>query len=57
MVKDSAAHYDAVFFSRIVVASGYFGYVGCKWSLLVLFGLLVVAVLLERGFFCVGRPS
>jgi hypothetical protein len=29
----------------IVVASGYFGYVGCKWLLLVLFGFLVVAAL------------
>jgi hypothetical protein len=45
MVKDSAAHCDAVFFPPIVVASGYFGYVGCTWLLLVLFGLLVVAAL------------
>jgi hypothetical protein len=43
--KDSTAHCNAVFFPPIVVASGYFGYVGCTWLLLVLFGLLVVAVL------------
>jgi hypothetical protein len=29
MVKDSAAHCNAIFFPPIVVASGYFGYVGC----------------------------
>jgi hypothetical protein len=45
VVKDSAAHCNAVFFPFIVVASGYFGYVGCAWLLLVLFGLLVVAAL------------
>jgi hypothetical protein len=28
MVKDSAAHCNAVFFPPTVVASGYFGYVG-----------------------------
>jgi hypothetical protein len=28
MVKDSAAHCNMVFFFPIVVASGYFGYVG-----------------------------
>jgi hypothetical protein len=28
VVKDSAAHSNAVFFPPIVVASGYFGYVG-----------------------------
>jgi hypothetical protein len=33
MLKDSAAHCNAVFFSPIIVASGYFGYVGCTWSL------------------------
>jgi hypothetical protein len=44
MVKDSAVHCNAVFFPSIVVASGYFGYVGCTWLLLVLFGLLVVAL-------------
>jgi hypothetical protein len=42
VVKDSAAHCNAVFFPPIV-ASGYFGYVGCMWLFLVLFGLLVVA--------------
>jgi hypothetical protein len=26
--KDSAVHYNAVFFPPIIVASGYFGYVG-----------------------------
>jgi hypothetical protein len=43
MMKDSVAQCNAVFFLPIVVASGYFGYVGCTWLLLVLFGLLVVA--------------
>jgi hypothetical protein len=28
MIKDSAAHCNAVFFPSVVVASGYFGYVG-----------------------------
>jgi hypothetical protein len=28
-VKESATHCNAVFFTPIVVASGYFGYVGC----------------------------
>jgi hypothetical protein len=45
VVKKSAAHRNAVFFRPIVVASGYFGYVGCMWLLLVLFGLLIVAAL------------
>jgi hypothetical protein len=45
VVKDSAAHCNAVFFPPIVVASGYFGYVGCTWLLMVLFDLLVVGVL------------
>jgi hypothetical protein len=54
MVKDSAAHCNVVFFPPVVVASGYFGYVGyhqfylslgCTLLLLVLFGLLVVAVM------------
>jgi hypothetical protein len=35
MLKDSAAHYNAGFFPPIEVASGYFGYVGCTWLLLV----------------------
>jgi uncharacterized membrane protein len=58
MVKESAAHCNAGFFSPVVVASGYFGYVGCKWLLMVLFGLLVVAslnVLAGAGvLLCVG---
>jgi uncharacterized membrane protein len=29
VVKDSTAHCNAVIFAPIVVASGYFGYVGC----------------------------
>jgi hypothetical protein len=29
MVKDSAAHCNAVFFPPILVASGYFGLFGC----------------------------
>jgi hypothetical protein len=45
MVKDSAAHCNAVFFPPILVASGYFGYVGCMWLLLVLFGLVFMAAL------------
>jgi hypothetical protein len=46
VVKDSAAHCDAVFFPPIVlvVASGYFGYVDSMWLLLVLLDLLLVAV-------------
>jgi hypothetical protein len=32
MVKDSAATCNAVFFPAIVVASGYFGYVGSCWG-------------------------
>jgi hypothetical protein len=43
--KATAAHYNAVFFPSIVAAAGYFGYVGCTWLLLVLFGFLVVAAL------------
>jgi hypothetical protein len=42
VVKESAAHCNAVFFCPIAVASGYSGYVGCIWLLLVLLGLLVV---------------
>jgi hypothetical protein len=45
MVKDSAAHCNAVFFPPVVIAYGYLGYVGCTWLLVVLFGLLVVAAL------------
>jgi hypothetical protein len=42
VVKASAAHCNAIFFLSILVASVIFGYVGCTWLLLVLFGLLVV---------------
>jgi hypothetical protein len=45
VVKDSAAHCNAVFFPPTVVPSGCFGYVGCRWLLLVLFSLLVLAAL------------
>jgi uncharacterized membrane protein len=45
VVKGSAAHCNAVFFPAIVVASGFFDYVGCMWLLMVLFGLLVLAAL------------
>jgi hypothetical protein len=41
VVEESAAHYNAVFFPLPLVI---FGYVGCTWLLLVLFGLLIVAV-------------
>jgi hypothetical protein len=55
------AHCSAVLFAPIVVASGYFGYVGCTWLLLVLFRFLVVAtlrVLAGAGvMLCVDRPS
>jgi hypothetical protein len=48
-------------FHPILVASGYFGYVGCAWFLLVLFDLLVLAALsILAGvgvLFCAGRPS
>jgi hypothetical protein len=37
MVKDSAAHCNAVFLPAIAVASGYFGYMDCMWLLLVCF--------------------
>jgi hypothetical protein len=43
-VQESAAHCNVVCIPLIVIASGY-GYVGCRWLLLVLFGLLVVAAL------------
>jgi hypothetical protein len=42
MVKDSAAHCNAVFFPPIVVASRYFGYVGYHLFYLGVFGLHVV---------------
>jgi uncharacterized membrane protein len=51
--KDSAVRCNAVFFFPFVVASGYFGYVGCTWLLLVLFALLVVAALSVFEFCCV----
>jgi hypothetical protein len=60
MPKDSAAHCNAVSFPPTLVASGYFGYVGCMCLFLVLFGLLVVAalnVLAGAGvLLCVRRP-
>jgi hypothetical protein len=34
MVKDSAVDHNAVFFPPIVVASGYFGYVGYHQGIL-----------------------
>jgi hypothetical protein len=42
MVKDSAAHCNAVFFPPIVVASGYFGYMGYHQFYLGVLGLHVV---------------
>jgi hypothetical protein len=71
MVKDSAAHCDAIFSPSIVVASGYFGNVGYHQFYLGvlglqvvafhLFGLFVVATLNvlagARVLLCVGRPS
>jgi hypothetical protein len=43
VVKDSAARCNAVFFPPIVVASGYFGYVGYHQFYLGVLGLHVVA--------------
>jgi hypothetical protein len=61
VVKDSAAQCNAVYFPPIVVAIGYFGYVGCTWLLLVLFGLLVVNALNvlagARILLCVGHST
>jgi hypothetical protein len=57
IIKDSAAHSNV---ATAVVATGYFGYVGCKWLLLVLFCLLVVAVLNVLAgavLLCVGQTS
>jgi hypothetical protein len=43
MVRDSAVRCNAVLFSRIVVASGYFSYVGYHQSYLDVLGFQVVA--------------
>jgi hypothetical protein len=43
MVKDFAAHCNAVFFTPIVFVSGYFGYVGYHQFYLGVLGLHVVA--------------
>jgi hypothetical protein len=43
VVKDSAAHCNAVFFPLIVVASGYFGYVAYRQLYLGVLRLHVVA--------------
>jgi hypothetical protein len=43
VVKDSAAHCNAVFFPPIVVAFGYFGYVGYYQCYLGVLGLNMVA--------------
>jgi hypothetical protein len=43
MVKDSAAHCNAVFFPPIVVVSGYFGYVCYHQFYLGVLGLNIVA--------------
>jgi hypothetical protein len=43
MVKDSAAHCNAVFFPLIVVACGYFGYVVYHQFYLGVLGLHMVA--------------
>jgi hypothetical protein len=43
MVQDSSAHCNVVFFPPIVVASGYFGYVGYHWFYFGVLGLHVVA--------------
>jgi hypothetical protein len=45
VVKDSAAHCNAVFFPPIGVASGYFGYVGYHQFYFGVLGLHVVAFL------------
>jgi hypothetical protein len=45
MAKDSAAQCNAVVFPLAVVASGYFGYVGCHQFYLGVLGLHVVAFL------------
>jgi hypothetical protein len=45
MVKDSAAHCNAVLFPSILVASGYSGYVGYHQFYLGVLGLHVVAFL------------
>jgi hypothetical protein len=45
MVKDSAAYCNEVFFPPIVVASGYFGYVGYHQFYTGVLGLHVIAFL------------
>jgi hypothetical protein len=45
VVKESAAHINAVFFPPIMVASGYFGYVGYHQFYFGVLGLHVVAFL------------
>jgi hypothetical protein len=45
VVRDSAAHCNAVSFPPIVVAYGCFVYVDCMCLFLVLFGLFVAGVL------------
>jgi hypothetical protein len=52
VVKRYAARCIAVFLLPIVVASGWFGYVGCTWLPLVLFSFLIVtasSVLAQSG--------
>jgi hypothetical protein len=53
MVKDSAAHCNAVFFPPVVAASGYFGYVGYHQFYLVVLELNAVAL----GFVWVWLPK
>jgi hypothetical protein len=59
--QDSAAHCNAVFFLLLLLPLVIFGYVGCTWLFLILFGLLVVAalnVLVGAGvLLCDGWPS
>jgi hypothetical protein len=48
-------------YSLVAIAACCFGYVGCTWLFLILFGLLVVAalsVLVEAEvLLCAGQPS
>jgi hypothetical protein len=59
--QDSAAHCNSAFFLLLLLPLVIFGYVGCTWLYLVLFGLLAVAafsVLAGAGvLLCAGRPS
>jgi uncharacterized membrane protein len=66
MVRDSAAHCNAVFFPPIVVAASYFGYVGYHQFYLGVLGLHMVALLFVVGAVvtktpttndCDGRPT